>query len=154
MEFRFTPSCDSGGSFPYVPVRHQTTNSNSSCKQISAHCRRDPRALLWPCVGSHTAPRGVSLITETKTQLETGNFTYYIKIKTGQAQLKQLQMVIKSCISKKNAEIKCLSLFTSDSKKRGSGSKFKGPFSKFVENSTSKYKIPLQSCELEYTLPG
>lgn len=72
-------------------------------------------------------------------------FTYYVKIQTGQAHLKQLQMVIKSCVSEENEEIKFLSLFSSDSKKRRIktgilsvfiqiGSKFKGPFSKLVEN--------------------
>lgn len=116
--------------------------------------KRSQSTIVALCWVPHSTTWCFSLITETKTQLETENFTYYVKIKTGQAHLKQLQMVIKSCVSKQNTEIKYLPFFISDSKKRGSGSKFKGPFSIFVENSTSKYKIPLQSFELEYTLPG
>lgn len=57
-------SSHSPRALPCVPARHQTTNSISSCKQIPAHCRRDPRAMLWSCVGSHTAPRGVSLSSQ------------------------------------------------------------------------------------------
>lgn len=95
-----------------------------------------PQHCCGPMVGPTQNHMG--FLSHHREQNEAGGrkflLTYYVKIKTGQAHLTQLQMAIKSCVSEENEEIKCLSLFTSDSKNRGSGSKFKGPFSKFVEN--------------------
>lgn len=136
MEFRLTPSCDSGG-----------------CSQCASQAPKPPAITPAASKSQHTAEgtpehgcgsvlgptqHHVGFLSHHRDQNAAGDgkflFTCYMKIKTGQAHLKQLQMVIKSCVSEQNAEIKCLSLFTSDSKKRDSGSKFKGPLSEFVGN--------------------
>lgn len=155
MEFRFTPSCDSGGSSLCASqgIKPPTITPAASKSQHTEE--GGPELGGVPVVGPTQNHMGF-LSHHRDQNAAVGQkflFTYYVKIKRGQAHLKQLQMAIKSCVSEENEEIKCLSLFTSDNR-RGSGSKFKGPFSKFVENWTSKYKISLQSFELEYTFSG
>lgn len=151
MEFRLTPSCDSGGCSQCASQAPKPPAITPAASKSQHAAEGTPEHSCGSVLGP--TQHHVGFLSHHRDQNAVGDgkflFTYYMKIKTGQAHLKQLQMVIKSCFWAKCLDKMPVFIYLWQ-QEEGSGSKFKGPFSEFVGNWTSKYKIPLQSFELAF----